>query len=138
MVKLTACDLNDPKDVELIMNAAQKVKSKTNELWQPFHIMSALYSNNAVAMKGSNSDIVVMYRQPRPYTFEQQLWIWIAYSKETNAIEKYWDSIETIAKEWNCDSIAFSSTRTGYNRSNLSKTVNLEREYEQFRIKINK
>ena len=87
------------------------------EFWTPEDVYVALKTNNAVLLLSDDGFVIVQIRNDS-YTGIKQFFVWLAYSFDTNRniMEETQPFLFNLAKQWNCDIMAFASNRPGFRK----------------------
>ena len=111
---------NINEDIDILLSGLRAVIKKKGDChrWDIADILHAILTNNAVFMVDGD-DVAVCYTKKLLFADETQLWIWIAYSNDGDAFNKYIDDFKELATKFGCKSIGFSSNRDGYRKSSL-------------------
>lgn len=116
MNHLQAFDIREVWDA--VLPGLQHIKRLTNPEWRPEDLYAACVGKRLYCFKpdATGSDFILLSQNVSGYTGKAYLMLVAAYSKDGDAITKFKDDIEAIARESKCDSIEFCSPRKGWSR----------------------
>ena len=99
----------------LICKAAKAIHTKAAEELSVKHIIQKCGEGKAFAFTSKQSDTLVILE---PIADEQiTVNVWIAYSEQGNAIKRYEQEIERLARLIGAKRLTFGSKRKGYKRA---------------------
>lgn len=101
-----------------VVDGLREVAHQTDAEWRPEDIYHAVLSGKSFLFMDSSDpeSFVVLNEYTHPYLAERVMIVDIAYNKTGDAIDRYQDQMEDIAKEAGCAFIEFSSPRMGFKR----------------------
>lgn len=115
-----------------LKKALADIKSSISAQWRPEDVYHALMSNKAVLLVSDEGGFVVLTEEQCPYTLRKELLIWVAWSREGDATERYMDEIEKLARKAGSDSITLWSPHKG-----MGRLTGFEEEMTLYRKRLN-
>ena len=99
-----------------IRHALECVIEKTNPDWIPEDVYMACLLGQARVYLAPDG-VIVFKLLTDSVTNETSLFVWAAYSKEGDALIKYYQDVDTIAEEFGASKISFASSRKGWHKA---------------------
>ena len=86
--------------------------------WKPEDVYAACVNGAAHIYMPDDDDygFIVVQLTESPFSGEQGLFVWIAYSPDGQAQEKFGHEVEALARGVGCSFITFKSKRKGFER----------------------
>ena len=94
----------------------EKVIEKANPDWIPEDVYMACMLGQARVYLAPDG-LIVFKLLTDNLTNENTLFVWAAYSKEGNALIKYYQDVDTIAEEFGASKISFTSSRKAWHKA---------------------
>jgi len=97
----------------------QAVKEKCKADWRCEDVYASCLSGQSVMYmpQETNSGVLVASIEINKHTLKRYLFIWVCFSKEHDAQERYSSFLEDLARENDCEYIEMESPRAGFVRS---------------------
>jgi len=108
-------DLNNSRELKILLNSLEIVKNKGKELWNPCDIINAIYTGTTGFLVNDTSEDCLTFYTKKEYEITI-FWIWTTYVKGGDVINKYFDEVKELARSLNCKEIRFCSKRRGYEK----------------------
>lgn len=101
-----------------VVDGLREVAHQTDAEWRPEDIYHAVLSGKSFLFMDSSDpeSFVVLNEYKHPYLAERVMIVDIAYNRTGDAIDRYQEQMEDIAREAGCAFIEFSSPRMGFKR----------------------
>ena len=114
-MQLIYCD-NLRESWDFIKNALECLVNKTSPNWIPEDVYMAAMLGQARIYR-SPDGVIVFKLLTDELTQEISLFVWAAYSKEGDALIKYHQDVDTIAREFGASKISFTSSRKAWHKA---------------------
>jgi len=115
-MQLTYCE-NIRESWDFIRNALECLINKTNTKgWIPEDVYMAAILGQARVYRTPDG-VIVFKLLTDDLTHEVSLFVWAAYSLEGEALVKYHQDVDTIAREFGASKISFTSSRRGWHKA---------------------
>ena len=114
-MQLIYCD-NLRESWDFIKNALECLVNKTSPNWIPEDVYMAAMLGQARIYR-SPDGVNVFKLLTDELTQEISLFVWAAYSKEGDALIKYHQDVDTIAREFGASKISFTSSRKAWHKA---------------------
>jgi len=114
-MQLIYCD-NLRESWDFIKNALECLVNKTSPNWIPEDVYMAAMLGQARIYR-SPDGVIVFKLLTDELTQEISLFVWAAYSKEGDALVKYHQDVDTIAREFGASKISFTSSRKAWHKA---------------------
>ena len=114
----------------LVKEGLEAVRNRVSDTWIAEDVYAALRSGVStlhIGYDGEDYDGFVVLSQMQDYD-GPKLFIWIAYGKGKNVVERYMAEIEKMARKINARKIRVSSTRKGWSKYFTPITTIYEKE----------
>lgn len=94
----------------------ERVKAKINAPWRVEDVYVACVVGTAHLYLGAPGFVVV---QPKtdPFTQEQELLVWIAYSEEQDSVSRFQEAVDALALDHGFSKLTMWSNRPGWERN---------------------
>lgn len=106
-----------------VVKGLQEIKRmRPGPMWRPEDLYFECRSGGAYVYMdpdGDPEDFVILQPRKNPYTCESELIIWVAYSGDSKASEKYLGDVIDIARYMNATRLIMQTPRRGFQRSKL-------------------
>jgi hypothetical protein len=99
-----------------IRYALECVIEKTNADWIPEDVYAACMMGQARVYLAPDG-VIVFKLLTDNITNQNSLFVWAAYSKDGNALIKYHQDVDAIAKEFGASKISFASPRKAWHKA---------------------
>lgn len=112
-----ALRLGDARAVwDEIRPGLEAVKAKSHAPWRPEDVYAALLAGRAFLYLGEPGFVIVEPKED-PFTGEGELLVWIAYSREVGAVERFQEAVDDLARTHGFTKLTLWSDRPGWEKT---------------------